>query len=93
MRTYLICLIFAALFSVQAGAAPLDEAREAGYVVETPDGYIKAQPGAPDRIDLLVKDINQRRREAYKRIAQEHGISVEQVGKESYRKRMAAENN
>ncbi len=90
MRNHLICVFLATFLALSANAAPLDDAREAGHVVETPDGFIKARPGAPAYIDALVKEINQRRYEAYKRIAEEHGISVEQVGAESYRKRMSS---
>jgi len=89
MRKYLTCLLLSLLVSVTANAASLDEARSKGYVVETPNGYIKAQPGAPADIDALVKDINAKRHQAYKKIADKNGISVEQVATESYRKRMS----
>ena len=89
MQRLINCLILAAAISLPAFAAPLDDAREKGYVVELPTGYIKAQPGAPASIDKLVADINQKRKQAYEKIAEKNNITVEQVGKLSYQKRMS----
>jgi hypothetical protein len=83
-------LLFSALLalSLNATAAPLDDAKRAGQVVEVPTGYIAATPDAPASVNALVTDINARRREAYERIAKKNGITTEQVATESYRKRM-----
>lgn len=91
MRKFFSGLILALFVCAAAQAVSLDEARQKGYVAEMPNGYIKAQPGAPADIDALVKDINGRRHDAYQKIAEKHGITAEQVGAESYRKRMKSE--
>jgi uncharacterized protein YdbL (DUF1318 family) len=82
-------LLGAALLTISfaALASPLDDARDAGYVVELPTGYVAKANAAPASIAALVADINQRRKEAYERIARKNGITTEQVGAESYRHR------
>jgi len=88
MRTLIsILLLIAALISMPLQASPLDDARAAGYVIETPNGYVKAHGNVSPRISVLVADVNKRRREAYLRIAKKNGISAEQVAIESYVKR------
>ena len=69
-------------------ADPLSDARNAGQVVETADGYIATRGKVPGEIKELVADINKRRKTAYDRIAKQNGISTEQVGRQSYKKRM-----
>lgn len=88
MKKFAACLLATLIFSASALANPLDDARQKGYVVEMPNGYIKAAPGAPADIGKLVREINQKRKAVYQKIAEKHGISAEQVGAESYRKRM-----
>jgi uncharacterized protein YdbL (DUF1318 family) len=90
MMTTIKTLLLSALLalSLNAAAAPLDDAKRAGHVIEVPTGYIKVTPEAPANINALVEDINKRRREAYERIGQRNGISADQVGAESYRKRV-----
>lgn len=73
--------------SFVAGASPLDDARAAGYVIELPTGYVAKTDTAPASVAALVTDINQRRKQAYERIARKNGISTEQVAAESYRQR------
>ena len=68
-------------------ASPLSDAKEAGLVKETPDGYVTSAKGASEKIQKLVQDVNKRRLEAYRKIADKNGISVEQVGHESYQRR------
>ncbi len=80
-------LLLAAFINMPLQASPLDDARAAGYVIETPDGYVKAQGNVPPRINAMVADVNKRRREAYLRIAKKNGVSAEQVAMESYVKR------
>jgi uncharacterized protein len=88
MRTFIVTfLLFSTFISSSISASPLDDARDAGYVVEQPNGYVKATPSASEGIILLAKDINERRREAYKRIAVKNGITPELVGMQSYNKR------
>ena len=89
MRSIIKTLLFSTLlaFSLVAQATPLDDARKAGHVIELPTGYIQATPTAPPQVQALVKDINDRRKAAYARIAAKNGITTEQVAAESYRKR------
>ena len=93
MKTaFRILLISLALCVAPAYADPLDDAKAAGHVIEAPDGYIKASKTAPASVNDLVKDINERRKQAYERIAKKNGISAEQVAAESYRIRHKKEN-
>ena len=75
------------IFTVNLMASPLSDAKSAGLVKEVPSGYIAAVGRATPDIGALVKDINERRKVAYEKIATETGITVEQVGQESYIKR------
>lgn len=83
-------LIFATLLALNlsAAAAPLDDAKHAGHVIEIATGYVEATPEAPASMSALVDDINERRRQAYERIGQRNGITADQVGAESYRQRI-----
>ena len=91
MKKFVTLLLAGLLFSAAAWANPLDDARQKGYVVEMPTGYIKAAPNAPADVDKLVEEINAKRKAVYEEIAQKHGITAEQVGAESYRKRVKGE--
>lgn len=82
------CLILIAIFCLPLQASPLEDARAAGQVIENPDGYVRANPeGVPANVQALVDDINERRKDAYTKIAQKNGVSVTDVATESYRKR------
>ena len=91
MRTFLTSLVLLTTFTcMNLVASPLDDAREAGQIIETSDGYVKAAAGVPAAdITVLVADINKRRQEAYAKIAKKNGLPAKQVGEESYRKRIA----
>jgi uncharacterized protein YdbL (DUF1318 family) len=95
MRTFLTSLVLLTTFTcMNLVASPLDDAREAGQIIETPDGYVKAAAGVPAAgvpadITALVADINKRRQEAYAKIAKKNGLPAKQVGEESYKKRTA----
>ena len=82
-----IILLAVTLISLPLQASPLADARAAGHVTEMPNGYVKAHGNVSPGIHDLVTDVNQRRREAYSRIAKKNGISAKQVAKESYLKR------
>ena len=70
-----------AVTSLPARADALDDARAAGLVGERADGYAAlVDPNAPANIKSLVKDINDKRRAAYQKIAAEKGVPVEQIG-------------
>ena len=88
MRTFLTCIMLLTSFmSMELIASPLDDARAAGQIIETSDGYVKARSGVPADITALAADINKRRRDAYTKIAKQNGLTAKQVGEESYKKR------
>jgi uncharacterized protein YdbL (DUF1318 family) len=80
------------IVSINLPASPLSDAKEAGLVKEVPTGYIVAIGKASPATAALVNDINQRRKAAYEKIAKQTGITVAQVGQESYIKRHPPEN-
>jgi hypothetical protein len=68
------------LTSGAAHALELDEAKQAGLVGETMEGYLGAVADSPGpEVVALVNEINAKRRAEYRRIAEEHGIELEQV--------------
>jgi uncharacterized protein YdbL (DUF1318 family) len=64
--------------ALPASALDLAEAKSRGLVGETVTGYIAAVQASPD-VDALVRDINQRRKAQYMKIAERNGISLEAV--------------
>jgi hypothetical protein len=58
----------------------LDEAKQEGLLGERPDGYlgIVKAPSTPDTVNLM-KDINNKRRDVYKGIAQKNGTALPAV--------------
>jgi len=75
-----------ALGAPGAHAASLDQAKSQGMVCELPTGYLKATGSATGDVQALVKEINAGRKAEYSRIANEHGVTPEQVGKLTARK-------
>lgn len=81
MRLLKFALIASLLiFSMQALALGLDAAKNQGLVGEQPNGYLGVVKSTPVAVQL-VSDINGKRHQAYERIAQQNGITVEQVEK------------
>jgi uncharacterized protein YdbL (DUF1318 family) len=70
--------LLAALAAAPAWAESLDALRASGQVGERYDGYAEARDGS---VAGFVADINAQRRQEYERIANQQGISVEDVGK------------
>lgn len=61
-------------------ALELDEAKSAGLVGETMEGYLAAVDSSPSSdVAALVKEVNARRRAEYERIAHENGIELTKV--------------
>lgn len=58
----------------------LDQAKQQGLLGERPDGYLGlAKPSAsPDTVNLM-KDINRKRRDVYKGIAEKNGTALSAV--------------
>jgi hypothetical protein len=75
------------LFAANLMASPLSDAREAGFIKELSNGYVASKGKVTATIEALVKTVNQRRKTAYQNIAKQNGLSVQQVGQESYAKR------
>lgn len=75
-------MLFAAvlMFSVQALALGLHAAKEQGLVGEQPNGYLGIVKSSPQAVEL-VSNVNEKRREAYRRIAQKNGITLNQVAR------------
>ena len=74
-------LLLAVLALPGAFAINLDEAKQNGMVCEMPTGYLKATTRATAEVKSMVANINSKRQQEYKRIANEHGVTPEQVGK------------
>jgi hypothetical protein len=75
----LSCTLFL-LMPLLAFGVGLDEAKQQGLLGERPDGYLGlANPSAsPDAVSLM-KDINNKRREVYKGIAEKNGTALSAV--------------
>ncbi|MBU2875527.1 YdbL family protein [Marinobacter salexigens] len=78
-------LLLAFSMALPAMAMSLDEAKNAlesaksqGLVGETPSGYLSAV-GSDQKSKDIASAINDARREAYKKIAEKHGIAVTKV--------------
>jgi uncharacterized protein YdbL (DUF1318 family) len=101
MKVVIIALVSLVLSSLVAGdglaadaqlatraiGPSLGQARSTGAVVESSDGYVRAANGAAAEVRRLVTQVNQRRRDAYKKIADKNGTSVVAVAAASYQKR------
>lgn len=74
-------LLLAALSLPGAFAASLDQEKQRGTVCELPTGYLRAMPSATADVKAMVDDINNKRKAEYARIAEEHGVTPEDVGK------------
>ena len=76
-------LWFSTLFllgALSANAATLDDAKAAGQIGESVDGYVHlVDKNAPAAVKALVKDVNNKRRAKYASIAKERGVPVEDV--------------
>ena len=63
-----------------AFSAELDQVKSAGLVGERADGYLGlVDKNAPDDVVNLVKDVNDRRRAEYQRIASSNELTLDQV--------------
>lgn len=73
------CLLFS-FTPLLASGITLDQAKQQGLLGERPDGYLGlAKPSAsPDTINL-IKDINRKRRDVYKGIAEKNGTALSAV--------------
>ncbi len=61
-------------------ANPLDDAKKKGIVTEKPDGYLewKGKEG-----EIIARDINRKRAEAYESISKKTGVPKSRVAREA----------
>ena len=94
MKKVIVRTIFAAcmlLVTQFSFALTLQEAKNDGIVGELRNGYVGlVVESAPSEVVAMVRDINNQRRELYRQIAQENGISVEQVAALAFEKAVEA---
>lgn len=68
------------LFATAALAIELDAAKKQGLVGERADGYLGAVIDGPSaEVVALVKEVNDKRRQAYEQIARKNGIDLADV--------------
>jgi len=81
----LMCVLMLGLFTGNAFAQTLEEAKSAGLIGEKSDGYIGlVQSNAPAAVVALINDVNRQRRARYEQIARENGITVQDVAQLAY---------
>ncbi|MEX0964885.1 MAG: YdbL family protein [Pseudohongiellaceae bacterium] len=80
------------LLLIPAGyALTLQEAKNSGLVGELQSGYVGlVVESVNSEVLALVRDVNNQRRELYREIAQQNGISVEQVAALAFTKAVEA---
>lgn len=84
--TFCLMLLVPAAF-----ALTLQEAKNDGLVGELQNGYVGlVVESAPAEVVAMVRDVNNQRRELYRQIAQQNGISVEQVAALAFTKAVEA---
>lgn len=76
IRYFLVVMTL--LLGAHAYALDLDAAKTQGLVGEQPNGYLGVVKATPAAVEL-ASDINEKRRQAYQRIAQQNGITLDQV--------------
>ena len=79
------------LLSPAAFAVTLQEAKEQGLVGERRDGYVGfVVSEVPADVRALVQDVNNQRRARYQEIAQQNGITMEQVAAVAFERAVQA---
>ena len=83
---YLITIfIFTMTLVSVAHAITLQKAKSEGFVGEQRDGYVGiVNNSASAEIQTLLNDVNSQRRQRYQQIAQQNGLSVDQVAALAY---------
>jgi len=77
---FLTILALLLMLALPAYALDLHDARNAGLIGETPEGYVEAIRKGEEVI-ALVNEINDKREQEYIRISKENGQPVAVVGK------------
>ncbi len=85
----LSCLLFF-FMPLLAFGITLHEAKQQGLIGERPDGYLGlAKPSASSKTVELMKDINRKRRDVYRGIAEKNGTALSAVEALAGKKAMA----
>lgn len=88
-RTALLACL--SLFISMSFALTLQEAKSEGLVGELRNGYVGlVVESVPAEITAMVREINNQRRELYQQIAQQNGISIDQVAALAFEKAVEA---
>jgi len=89
--TNFTAILFCLVLIPAAFAASLQEAKADGLVGEQRDGYVGlVDASAPADVVAIVRDVNNQRRQRYQQIAQQNGISLEQVAALAYERAVEA---
>lgn len=86
MKKFILGLLISTLAATSFShsfAMDLDAARAANKITELPTGYVKAND---DSVKALADEVNAKRREAYKKVAEKTGATMEQVGVQAAKK-------
>lgn len=77
-KSIFLALLCSVLISANVFALSLDEAKSQGLIGEQPGGYVGLVKDNADARTLMT-EVNEKRREAYERIAEKNGISIKKV--------------
>lgn len=87
----LLALTFSLLLAPLSYAITLQEAKAEGLVGEQRDGYVGlVANNSSAEVRTLVQEVNTQRRQRYQQIAQQNGISLEQVAEVAYERAVEA---
>ena len=86
-----LLILFCSLLIPSSFAQTLQDANSSGIVGELRNGYVGlvVEPVAAEVL-AMVRDINNQRRDLYRQIAQQNGLSTEQVAALAYEKAVEA---
>lgn len=88
---FITVFLFSMLVVPAAFAITLQEAKSQGLVGEQRDGYVGfVVNNVPAEVSELVRQVNEERRQRYQQIAQENGITVDQVRALAYQQAVDA---
>jgi len=76
-----IFLILGLIFSAQLMASKLTAPKDSGFIGEQSNGYIGVVKKASDDVKNLVKMVNKKRKDRYKKIAKKEKLSLSEVEK------------
>lgn len=80
LRTMALGIFLSLTLASPAFALDLSQARDAGSVGETAQGYVAAVRPSSE-VDALVADVNMQRKKEYARISKENGEAIDVVAR------------